>query len=115
MPECNRTPGQTPTTNDPTNIPTGLFRGLLTRGGPQTKKLAYLAGIAAAIIWLTLGIWIPIRAEWNVAFALFLGAITTGYVGGKKVGSMAQPASGAGAKVSEPSNEATGAKIGGQP
>lgn len=113
MSECgNQTHGETPTETTNTSIPIGLFRGLLSRGGPQTKKLAYLAGIAAAIVWLTLGIWIPIRAEWNVAFALFLGAITTGYVGGKKVGAAVPPAPGVRASASDSTPE--GAKIGGQ-
>jgi len=85
VPECNPTPGQTPTTSAPTNTLIGLFRGLLGRGGPQTKKIAYLYGILVASLWLTIGLWIPIRAEWNIAFGLFLGAITTGYVGGKRV------------------------------
>jgi hypothetical protein len=67
------------------------FRDLLSRGGPQTKKLAYLYGIAVASVWLTIGLWVPIRPEWNVALALFLGAITTGYVGGKKVAASAPP------------------------
>ena len=68
--------------------------GLLGRGGPQTKNLAYLWGILVASIWLTIGLWVPITAEWNVALALFLGAITTGYVGGKKVGAVAPSAPG---------------------
>ena len=72
-----------------------IFRDLLSRGGPQTKKLAYLYGIAVASVWLTIGLWVPIRSEWNVALALFLGAITTGYVGGKKVGAAALTAPGA--------------------
>lgn len=71
-----------------------VLMGLLGRGGPQTKKLAFLYGILVASIWLTIGLWVPITAEWNVALALFLGAITTGYVGGKKVGSQARPAPG---------------------
>lgn len=115
MPECNRTPGPIPTETTNTSIPIGLFRGLLSRGGPQTKKLAYLYGIAVASVWLTIGLWVPIKAEWNVALAMFLGAVTTGYVGGKKVGSQAQPASGPQTMVSEPSTETTGAKIEGQP
>ena len=68
--------------------------GLLGRGGPQTKKLAFLYGILVASIWLTIGLWVRITAEWNVALALFLGAITTGYVGGKKVGAVAPSAPG---------------------
>lgn len=63
-----------------------MIRDLLSRGGPQTKKVAYLWGIFVASVWLTIGLWVPIRSEWNVALALFLGAVTTGYVGGKKVG-----------------------------
>ena len=116
MSECgNRTHGQTPMETTNTSIPIGLFRGLLSRGGPQTKKLAYLYGIAVSSVWLTIGLWVPIKSEWNYALAMFLGAVTTGYVGGKKVGSMAQPASGLQASVSEPPTETTGAKIGGQP
>ena len=61
------------------------LNGVLGRGGPQTKKLAFLYGIVVASVWLTIGLWVPIRSEWNVALALFLGAVTTGYVGGKKV------------------------------
>jgi len=68
--------------------------GLLGRGGPQTKKLAYIWVIACSTIWLTIGIWRPFSAEWNVAFGLLLTAVTTGYVGGKKVGSQARPAPG---------------------
>ena len=78
-----------------------VLMGLLGRGGPQTKKLAYLWGILVASIWLTIGLWVPITAEWNVALALFLGAVTTGYVGGKKVGAAAPPAPG-GESVAEP-------------
>ena len=74
---------------------TSLLKGLISRGGPQTKKVAYLAGIAAGIVWLSIGLFIGIKPEWNVAFGLFLGAITTGYVGGKKVGAAASPAAGA--------------------
>lgn len=62
-----------------------MMRDLLSRGGPQTKKIAYLVVIAAGVVWLTVGLWVPIRAEWNVAFGFLLGAVTTGYVGGKKV------------------------------
>jgi len=68
---------------------------LLGRGGPQTKKLAYLWVILCATIWLTIGIWRPFTAEWNVALGLLLTAATTGYVGGKKVGVAAPSASGA--------------------
>jgi len=75
--------------------------GLLGRGGPQTKKLAFIWGIFVTSIWLTIGLWLPITAEWNVALALFLGAITTGYVGGKKVGAAAPTAPG-GESVAEP-------------
>lgn len=106
------TPGQTPTTSGHTSIHIGLFRGLLNRGGPQTKKLAYLYGIGVASIWLTIGLWVPIKPEWNVALALFLGAVTTGYVGGKKVGAAASPASINGA-VSESGSMGAGDKIGG--
>lgn len=66
---------------------------LLARGGPQTKKLAYLWVILCATIWLTIGIWRPFTAEWNVALGLLLTAVTTGYVGGKKVGATASTAS----------------------
>ena len=75
--------------------------GLLGRGGPQTKKLAYLWGIFVTSIWLTIGLWVPITADWNVALALFLGAVTTGYVGGKRVGAAAPTAPG-GESVAEP-------------
>lgn len=89
----------------PMNGTTGLLSGLLSRGGPQSKKVAYLAVIAAGIVWLSIGLWVPIRDSWNVAFALLLGAVTTGYVGGKKVEAAASPAR---ASASD-----TGAKIGG--
>lgn len=75
--------------------------GLLGRGGPQTKKLAYIWVIACSTIWLTIGIWRPFSAEWNVAFGLLLTAVTTGYVGGKKVGAAAPSAPG-GESVAEP-------------
>lgn len=114
MPECNRTPGQTPTETTNTSIPIGLFRVLLSRGGPQTKKLAYLYGIAVASVWLTIGLWVPIKSEWNVALALFLGAVTTGYVGGKKVGVAAPPATENGAVSERPAMDGS-AKIEGQP
>ena len=78
-----------------------VLMGLLGRGGPQTKKLAFLYGILVASVWLTIGLWVPITAEWNVALALFLGAVTTGYVGGKKVGAAAPTAPG-GESVAEP-------------
>jgi len=113
--QCNPTPGQTPTETTPTSIPIGLFRGLLSRGGPQTKKLAYLYGIAVASVWLTIGLWVPIKAEWNYALAMFLGAVTTGYVGGKKVGAAVPPADGPKTIVSQSSIETVSAKIGGQP
>ena len=115
MSECSssQTHGPTPTTSTPTTGNTGLFRGLLGRGGPQTKKLAYLYGIAVASVWLTIGLWVPIKAEWNVALALFLGAVTTGYVGGKKVGAAAPLAPGERASASDSSPE--GAKIEEQP
>ena len=71
--------------------------GLLGRGGPQTKKLAYLWVVFCSTIWLTIGIWRPFSAEWNVALGLLLTAVTTGYVGSKKVGSQARPAPGDGA------------------
>lgn len=69
-----------------------LLRALLSRGGPQTKKLAYLWVILCSTIWLTIGIWRPFTAEWNVALGLLLTAVTTGYVGGKKVGAAAPSA-----------------------
>ena len=65
------------------------FSSLLARGGPQTKKLAYLWVILCTTIWLTIGIWRPFTTEWNVALGLLLTAVTTGYVGGKKVGATA--------------------------
>ena len=62
-----------------------LLPGLLGRGGPQTKKVAYLAVIVSGIVWLSIGMKVEIKPEWNVAFGLLLGAVTTGYVGGKYV------------------------------
>lgn len=115
MTGCSPTHGQTPTETTNTSTPIGLFRGLLGRGGPQTKKLAYLYGIAVASVWLTIGLWVEIKAEWNWAFGLFLGAVTTGYVGGKKVGVEAPPASGPKMIVSQSSTETVSAKIEGQP
>lgn len=111
--KCSQTPGQTPSDTVHTSIPIGLFRGLLARGGPQTKKLAYLYGIGVASVWLTIGLWVPIKSEWNVALALFLGAVTTGYVGGKKVGDSASPARVNPGDVSKLA-ERTGDKIEGQ-
>ena len=78
-----------------------VLMGLLGRGGPQTKKLAYIWVVFCSTIWLTIGIWRPFSAEWNVALGLLLTAVTTGYVGGKKVGSQARPAPG-GESVAEP-------------
>lgn len=75
-----------------------MIERLLARGGPQTKKLAFLGVIGAGIIWLTIGLWVPLRPEWNVAFGLLLAAGTGGYVGGKAIASRLPPSSVLGAK-----------------
>ena len=62
-----------------------MIRAILSPGGPQTKKAAYLLVIVAGVVWLSIGLWVPIRAEWNIAFGLLLAAVTGGYVGGKAV------------------------------
>lgn len=85
---------------------------LLSRGGPQTKKLAYLAVITASLVWLSVGLKVEIKREWNVAFGLLLAAVTTGYVGGKKVGASASPAtSGASSAIASDVSAAGSAKI----
>jgi len=61
------------------------FSSLLGPGGPQTKRLAYLMVITAGIVWLSVGLKVEIKREWNYAFGSLLLAVSGGYVGGKLV------------------------------
>ena len=95
--------------------------------GPSTKR-HIVAASAGVLCLVTIGlgiastVWIWRNGDLGagaVSALTFAAGILAGLAGSayrkKEVGSQAQPASGAGASVSEPSTEATGAKIGGQP
>jgi len=69
---------------------------LLSAGGPQAKKVAYLAVVLSACAYLA---W-DLRAgritwEWVGALTATLGAVTGGYIKGKQVSASAGPAGGA--------------------
>lgn len=80
---------------------------LLSRGGPQSKKTAYLMVVVCGCFCL---VWHGVRhgigVEWLGALAALLGATTTGYLGGKKIG-LAGPVSGMGS-VETPNLQGSG-------
>lgn len=60
---------------------------LLSRGGPQAKKAAYLVVVLCGcfcLVWH--GVKHGIGLEWLAALGALLGATTTGYLKGKQIG-----------------------------
>ncbi len=52
--------------------------------GASLKHAAYALVVLSSIVWLSWDIWRgPINTEWNFAFGLLLGAVTTGKIVGK--------------------------------
>ena len=60
---------------------------LLGRGGWQTKKAAYLVVVVSTVAWLSVDLHMHqgITGNWISVYALLLGAVTTGYLGGKRL------------------------------
>lgn len=58
---------------------------LLDRGGWQAKKVAYLLVVLASLVWLSVGLKWGITANWITVYSLLLAAVTTGYLGGKRI------------------------------
>lgn len=55
-------------------------------GDPSTKRVAFLLYVVGALSWLTFHVVKHgITSEWNVAFGIFTGSVTTAYVGGKAI------------------------------
>jgi len=63
----------------------GQLINLLGTGGYQVKKVAYLLVIIASIVWLSVEVRHGLSSSWCTAYAMLLGAVTTGYLGGKKI------------------------------
>lgn len=61
------------------------LKSLLGIGGWQAKKAAYLLVIVASVAWLSVDLRHGITANWIAVYVALLGAVTTGYLGGKKI------------------------------
>ena len=70
----------------PMTGPRAWVTRLLATGGPQAKKVAYLSVVMASIAWLSIDLRHGISASWVTVYGLLLSAVTTGYLGGKKIG-----------------------------
>jgi hypothetical protein len=58
---------------------------LLSHGGAQTKKAAYLLVVVASVTWLSVDLRHGITEKWIAVYGLLLTAVTSGYLGGKKI------------------------------
>ena len=58
---------------------------MLGVGGWQVKKFAYLLVIISSVVWLSVEIRNGISSSWCTAYTILIGAVTTGYLGGKKI------------------------------
>jgi len=63
------------------------LQSLIGRGGPQTKKVAFLVFVITGVFYLGLDLLFQriLSETWVAAFAILAGTVTGGYLGGKHI------------------------------
>lgn len=68
-------------------LPAFVGAALSSNGSPSASRIAFWVFVAAGTVWLSYAlIRHGLTPDWNMAFGLYGGACTGGYLGGKKIG-----------------------------